>query len=198
MPDDIKELFRYDVAKAKKLLAEAGLPNGFTFKVQVCACSPVGMELLALARRLLRTDQGQARRPGHGVWRASFGDEQQYQRAGLSSTRSAWRTRSRRHGSTSSATPTIPRSSTTRPLPQKFADAAQRTRRGEAACDVPRHGARCSSRRAVRLPARAALLLGLVAVGEELQRRTARRRRRPGPIYARLWIDQDLKKRMGY
>ena len=48
MPDDIKELFRYDVAKAKKLLAEAGLADGFTFKVQVCACSPVSMDLLAL------------------------------------------------------------------------------------------------------------------------------------------------------
>jgi peptide/nickel transport system substrate-binding protein len=48
MPDDIKELFKYDVAKAKKLLAEAGYPNGFTFKVQVCSCSPVNMDLLAV------------------------------------------------------------------------------------------------------------------------------------------------------
>ena len=35
MPDSVKELFTYNPEKAKKLLAEAGYPNGFTFKVQV-------------------------------------------------------------------------------------------------------------------------------------------------------------------
>ncbi len=35
MPESIKELYTYDPQKAKKLLAEAGYPNGFTFKVQV-------------------------------------------------------------------------------------------------------------------------------------------------------------------
>src|SRR5688572_2843577 len=48
MTDDIRELFKYDIAKAKQLLAEAGLPNGFAFKVQGCSCNPVGMELLSL------------------------------------------------------------------------------------------------------------------------------------------------------
>jgi peptide/nickel transport system substrate-binding protein len=48
MPDSVKELFTYDLAKAKRLLAEAGHPNGFTFKVQVCSCSPVHMELLPM------------------------------------------------------------------------------------------------------------------------------------------------------
>ncbi len=47
-PDSVKELFKYDPAKAKKLLAEAGHPNGFTFKVQVCSCSPDHMDLLPL------------------------------------------------------------------------------------------------------------------------------------------------------
>ena len=40
MPDSVKELFTYNPEKAKKLLAEAGVPKGFTFKVQVCSCSP--------------------------------------------------------------------------------------------------------------------------------------------------------------
>jgi peptide/nickel transport system substrate-binding protein len=47
-PDSVKELFKYDPAKAKKLLAEAGYPNGFTFKTQVCSCSTNHMDLLPL------------------------------------------------------------------------------------------------------------------------------------------------------
>lgn len=48
MPPSVKELFTYDPAKAKKLLAEAGYPNGFTFKVQVSSSSTVLMDLLPL------------------------------------------------------------------------------------------------------------------------------------------------------
>ena len=47
-PDSVKELFKYDPVKAKKLLAEAGYPNGFTFKTQVCSCSTNHMDLLPL------------------------------------------------------------------------------------------------------------------------------------------------------
>jgi len=39
MPDSVKELFTFNPTKAKQLLAEAGHPNGFTFKVQVNASS---------------------------------------------------------------------------------------------------------------------------------------------------------------
>jgi len=48
MPDSVKELYTYNPDKAKKLLAEAGYPNGFTFKTQVCSCSPDNMDLLPL------------------------------------------------------------------------------------------------------------------------------------------------------
>lgn len=48
MPPSVQELFKYDPAKAKKLLAEAGHPKGFTFKVQVCSCNPDHMDLLPL------------------------------------------------------------------------------------------------------------------------------------------------------
>jgi peptide/nickel transport system substrate-binding protein len=53
MPASVQELFKYDPAKAKKLLAEAGHPNGFTFKVQVCSCSPDHMDLLPLVAAYL-------------------------------------------------------------------------------------------------------------------------------------------------
>ena len=39
MPDSVKELFTYNPTKAK-LLAEAGYPKGFSFKVQVCCARP--------------------------------------------------------------------------------------------------------------------------------------------------------------
>lgn len=48
MPDSVKELFTYNPEKAKKLLAEAGVPKGFTFKVQVCSCQPDHTDLLPL------------------------------------------------------------------------------------------------------------------------------------------------------
>ena len=39
--------------KAKQLLAEAGYPKGFSFKVQVCSCQPDHMELLPLVAAYL-------------------------------------------------------------------------------------------------------------------------------------------------
>jgi peptide/nickel transport system substrate-binding protein len=47
MPASVKELFTYNPDKAKKLLAEAGYPKGFTFKVQISSISPE-QDLLAL------------------------------------------------------------------------------------------------------------------------------------------------------
>ncbi len=53
MPASVKELFVYNPDKAKKLLAEAGYPKGFSFKVQVCSCSPDHMDLLPLVAAYL-------------------------------------------------------------------------------------------------------------------------------------------------
>jgi len=53
MPQAAQELFVYSPEKAKKLLAEAGYPSGFSFKVQVCSCSPNQMELLPLVAAYL-------------------------------------------------------------------------------------------------------------------------------------------------
>lgn len=48
MPESVKELFSYNPEKARQLLAEAGFPDGFSFKVQVCSCSANNMDLIPL------------------------------------------------------------------------------------------------------------------------------------------------------
>lgn len=53
MPLAAQELFVYNPDKAKALLAEAGYPKGFSFKAQVCSCSPDHMELLPLVAAYL-------------------------------------------------------------------------------------------------------------------------------------------------
>ena len=48
MPESIEELYVYNPNKAKQLLAEAGYPMGFSFKVQVCSCAPDFLDLIPL------------------------------------------------------------------------------------------------------------------------------------------------------
>ena len=48
MPVAAQELFVYNPDKARALLTEAGLPKGFTFKTQVCACNPDHMDIIPL------------------------------------------------------------------------------------------------------------------------------------------------------
>ncbi|MFN0185728.1 MAG: ABC transporter substrate-binding protein, partial [Aquabacterium sp.] len=53
MPVAAQELFQFNPDKAKALLAEAGFPRGFSFKVQVCSCNPDHMDLLPLVAAYL-------------------------------------------------------------------------------------------------------------------------------------------------
>ncbi|HVR28979.1 MAG TPA: ABC transporter substrate-binding protein [Thermoanaerobaculia bacterium] len=48
MPPSVQELFAYDPVKARRLLAEAGYPNGFRFVVQTAAIDPDGNDMLPL------------------------------------------------------------------------------------------------------------------------------------------------------
>ncbi|MBI5257848.1 MAG: ABC transporter substrate-binding protein [Burkholderiales bacterium] len=54
MPDSVKELFTFNPAKAKALLAEAGYANGFTFKVQTSSSSVEGDLLTMVAAYLAK------------------------------------------------------------------------------------------------------------------------------------------------
>ena len=53
MPVAAQELFVYNPDKARALLAEAGYPKGFTFKAQVCSCVPDHMDLIPLVAAYL-------------------------------------------------------------------------------------------------------------------------------------------------
>jgi peptide/nickel transport system substrate-binding protein len=48
LPKTAQELFTYNPEKAKKLLAEAGYPNGFTFKAQIANTSQIGLDIGAM------------------------------------------------------------------------------------------------------------------------------------------------------
>jgi peptide/nickel transport system substrate-binding protein len=52
-PASVQELFKYDPDKARKLLADAGYANGFVFKTQVCTCNTEEMELMPLVAAYL-------------------------------------------------------------------------------------------------------------------------------------------------
>ena len=172
MPDDIKELFRYDVARRRSCWPRRAYADGFTFKVQVCACSPVSMDLLAVLASYYRTDQGQARRAGDGVWRAPVGDEQQHQRAGLPSHD--------RHGEPVHDDAGQLRQPHVQPVAVQRPGLCREVRRGAAERDEAKRHAmfREMARDALRgvpmvfLPA-PHYFIGLVAVGEELQRRNS-------------------------
>ncbi len=54
MPEEVQELFTYNPEKARALLKEAGVPDGFTFNVQVCSCSPSNMDMIPLLESYLK------------------------------------------------------------------------------------------------------------------------------------------------
>ncbi len=48
MPASVQELFEYKPDKARELLTEVGYPDGFEVEIQVCSCSPSNMDLVPL------------------------------------------------------------------------------------------------------------------------------------------------------
>lgn len=53
MPESVQALFGYDPEEARRLLAEAGYANGFGLDVQVCSCSAGNMDLIPLLKSYL-------------------------------------------------------------------------------------------------------------------------------------------------
>lgn len=198
MPDNVKELFTYNPDKARKLLAEAGYPKGFTFKVQVCACSPDHMELLPLIAAYLE----------------QIGVRIQIQPMEYGAFLSAMTTKTNAPGYMMNNGHTNP----TTTIRKSFVsgqvwNASQWNdpkfdKRVEEAFELRDVGKRQEAVRALTreivgqapyiwLPTQyvyTAWWPWVKNYGGELRAGAVR----PGPIYARLWIDQEMKKKMGF
>lgn len=198
MPESIKELFRYDPVKAKKLLAEAGYPNGFSFKVQVCSCNPDHMDLLPLVAAYLEKVGVKI-----DVQPMEYGA---FLSAMTSKTNAAGYFMNNGH---TNPTRTLHKSFYTKEVwnPSQWSDPAydakldamyrepDEQKRIELIRDMTREI--LDKAPYVWLPTPynfTAWWPWVKNYGGELRAGAVR----PGPIYARIWIDQALKKSMGY
>ncbi|CAJ95515.1 ABC transporter substrate-binding protein [Cupriavidus necator] len=198
MPENVKELFTYNPDKARKLLAEAGYPKGFKFKVQVCACAPDHMELLPLIAAYL--EQVNVRIEIQPMEYGAF--------------LSAMTTRTNAPGYMMANGHTNPTTTIRKSfVPGQVWNAAQwgndaYTKRVEAAFELRDLGKRQEALRGLTRDILAeAPYIWLPTpymytawwpwvrnYGGELRAGAVR----PGPIYARMWIDQDMKKKLGF
>ena len=198
MPDSVKELFTYNPDKAKKLLAEAGYPKGFSFKVQVCSCSPDHMDLLPLVAAYLE----------------QVGVKLEIQPMEYAAFLSAMTTKTvapgyfMNNGHTNPTT-TIRKSFVTKEvwnpsqysdpaLDKKVADMYQERDEGKRQAMIKEMTREILDKAPyIWLPTAyvyTAWWPWVKNYGGELRAGAVR----PGPIYARIWIDQELKKKMGY
>ena len=198
MPDSVKELFAYNPEKAKALLAEAGYPNGFSFKVQVCSCSPDHMDLLPLVAAYLE----------------KVGVKTEIQPMEYGAFLSAMTTKTNaagymmRNGHTNPTT-TIRKSFVTKQTwnPSQYSDPAYDKKMADVYLEQDEGKRQQMLKEMTReivdkapyifLPVSYAYTAWWPWVrnyGGELRAGSER----PGPIHARIWIDQEMKKRMGY
>ena len=197
MPESVRELFVYNPDKARKLLAEAGFPKGFSFKVQVCACSPDHMDLLPLVAAYL--EQVGVKLEIQTMEYAAFLSSM------TSKTHSAGYFMNNGH---TTPTRTLGKSFTTGEVwnPSLWSDPAfdarmaemSRTRDEPTRMRMVREMTRDILDKApyIWLPTQyvyTAWWPWVKNYGGELRAGAVR----PGPIYARLWIDQDMKRKMG-
>ena len=198
MPESIKELFTYNPEKAKKLLAEAGYPNGFSFKVQVCSCIPDHADLLPLV----------------GAYLDRVGVKIEIQPMEYGAFLSAMTSKTVAPGyfmdnGHTNPTTTIRKSFVAGQVwnPSQWADPEYDRKMAAAYLerDEPKRQAMLKAMTREILDKAPYIWLPAPYIytawwpwvknyGGELRAGAVR----PGPIYARIWIDQEMKKKMGF
>lgn len=198
MPSSVKELFVYNPEKAKALLAQAGYPKGFSTKMQVCSCSSAQMDLAAvIADYWSRVGVKVAIEPlEYGAFLSSMttqthGPTYLYATghvSPLSTLRKSFLTGQRWNAAMYS------NSSFDREL-ARVTEMRDEGERIEGVRDLTVRG--LSEAPYIWLPTPYVYTAWWPWVrnyGGELRAGAVR----PGPIYARIWIDLDLKSRMGF
>ena len=197
MPDAVKELFTYNPAKAKQLLAEAGYPNGFTFKVQTSSASVEG-DLLQMVAAYL----------------AKVGVKMEIQTLEYAAYFSAMMTRTNAAGYFMFLGNTNPTTALRKSFvkgqvwnPSQFTDPVIDKMMAETYAESDERVRQVKVRQMTRLVLEKAPVLFLPSAyvytgwwpwvknyGGELRAGSER----PGPIHARIWVDQEMKKKMGH
>ncbi len=198
MPIAAQELFSYNPDKARALLAEAGYPKGFSFKVQVCSCAPDQMDMLPLVAAYLE----------------KVGVKVEIQPMEYGAFLSAMTTKTNATGymmqnGHTNPTTSIRKSFVTKQTwnPSQFSDPEFDKRMAEVYLERDEGKRQLLLKLMTReIVERAPYIWlptahvysawwpwvknydGELRVGSE----------RPGPIHARMWIDQGMKKKMGF
>jgi peptide/nickel transport system substrate-binding protein len=198
LPESAQELFKYDPVKAKKLLAEAGYPNGFTFKVQVTTAAVDHMDLVPLVAAYLE----------------QVGVKVEIQPMEYPAFLSTMMTKTHAAGYFQNQGHTTPTTAIRKTFvtkenwnPSMWSDPAYDQKMADA------YAERDESKRKQMMREMTAEIVDKAPhiwlpspyvytawwpwvknYGGELRAGAVR----PGPIYARIWIDQEMKKKMGY
>lgn len=198
MPDSIKELYSQNLAKARQLLADAGYPNGFTFKAQVNAANAEHMELLPLiASYLERIGVKMQIQPLEYAAYLSVMSSKTHAPGYMMTTGYTNPTTTIRKNFVKGQTWNVSQWSddTTEKLMDEAFLERDEGKRQTLIKRVTRH--MLEQAPYVWLPTpyvHTAWWPWVKNYGGELRAGAVR----PGPIYARIWIDQDLKKRLGF
>jgi peptide/nickel transport system substrate-binding protein len=197
MPDGVKELFTYNPAKAKQLLAEAGYPSGFSFKVQTNSSNTEGDLLQMVAAYLDKV-----------------GVKMEIQTLEYAAYFSAMMTKTNAPGYFMFLGNTNPTTALRKSFvkgqvwnPMQFLDPAIDQKMAEVYAEPDERVRQVKVRLMTREVMEKAPVIFLPSAyvytgwwpwvknyGGELRAGSER----PGPIHARMWVDQDMKKKMGF